>query len=107
MIIGRRILVIDTPGSTLDPIRVRSIVARFNEGDGSFRDCSASTALLDAVNHHYAVKQLGSTVSWSDPVPYTETEYREVVQSIAEETDGWDQSTALNPPIQEQPNEND
>lgn len=86
MIINRRFIVLDTPGSSLEPISVKSVIVRFNEGDGSFRDASISEASVDAYNHQFAIQAIAKLdFAWPEAKPLTQKELERLINIVTEE----------------------
>lgn len=61
-VLNRRVIVIDSPESTFDPVKVRSFVVCGDwQGGVDVDRCSvASLELPDCLNHNHAVKMLAS-----------------------------------------------
>jgi len=69
-IIGKRTITIETPASTLDPIKVRSVIERWND-DGSYLDHAVAWAEVHTMNHQTALMMIGNgEIDWK-PEPIT------------------------------------
>ena len=87
MIISRRFLMIDTPSSSMEPIAIKSVVIRFSEGNGEFRDASVASTTIEAMNHIDALRNI-QHCKWSEPQPLNEGEYKSLIAEFTETPNG-------------------